>query len=856
MVALFEGGIFLRIVLNQEYLFLGIPKERQEKYYKRILDLSNAINNEGGITRKVIDQFKIKKMQGTETIFKFYLSNDGARCLMKYEESDNQIFDNEPGIVLLRAVEHDDQGKVGRAFDSKYQDYENFLILNEKEDQYIGKDQAFDDYLGKQYMKTIYTPSQISDHEFIEKMTQIDSRVMYKLSDSQLDVIKAQGPIFLLGCAGSGKTLIEVSKALKNAHHMDRQGYFTYTPMLREVAIEIYKKYESMKGIQGVTEFYCLKNFLLDQLGLNESQYVDFYRFETWYKTNRFESKYKWLSNIGTVNLWTEIRGILKGYIGNDFYRVLEINSMSELLKRDDIKMLLDENIIQRKLDSSTQYVISNSEKLFEYAEEFYPKLHQFLLDQDMTKPILDHYSYIYKIKQSYSLYDEDTRKQIHDFVTTIYQPYLDDNLLYDDNDLVRLLLKKVKTGDIELFDYVLVDELQDLTEFQVYVLTKLAKHPKQVLMSGDVSQIINPTFFKKGRMGVIFKNLFKTPLNMDLKLDENYRNSESIIAILSDLLQIRRETLGKYSDDIEEVSRELIKRVGLPFFVDTTVDDFLPILSTWIGIPRVAIIVASEDTKAKLKRELKIKGATNIYTVQEVKGQEFDKIITYDIISEHLDEWDFIMNYQVEKGGDLVDRYKYYFNLLYVAITRGKDNLFLFESDKHAKIIRELLPKFELLSDNIHDVMNLKEYDTKEHRIQQAVIHFNNEDYERARTYYLQLDNKKMAAICTALKHLKNGHFDEGVIHLYQFSEYHKKAYEYTERKSLKLFRMLLGDRTRQLSIHEITKLAENDSLIKLVKQYKNRSIYPRLFRDTLQLMNKIYQYKTEQQINSLIRG
>ena len=62
--------------------------------------------------------------------------------------------------------------------------------------------------------------------------------------------------------------------------------------------------------------------------------------------------------------------------------------------------------------------------------------------------------------------------------------------------------------------------------------------------MSGDVSQIINPNFFRLGRIGAIFRNLFNTELNKDFTLDENYRNSESIVDITKILLDIRQEKI------------------------------------------------------------------------------------------------------------------------------------------------------------------------------------------------------------------------------------------------------------------------------------------------------------------------
>jgi len=352
----------------------------------------------------------------------------------------------------------------------------------------------------------------------------------------------------------------------------------------------------------------------------------------------------------------------------------------------------------------------------------------------------------------------------------------------------------------------------------------------------------------------VSYLEIFGIDLNKDLVLDENYRNSESIVDISRMLLDIRRKTLGTYSEDIEEVSREIEKRIGMPFFVNTTDDQFLLILSTWIDIPRVAIIVASEETKRRISKHFRIRKETNIYTVQEVKGQEFEKIITYNIISEHRDEWDEIMSGRITKGSELVTRYKYYFNLLYVAITRGKNNLFMFESEKGLPILKEISHLFESLSQNIENVMNLKEYDTEENRLHQAQMHFKSEDYDRARTYYLQLDDKKMGAVCTGHSLIHKGKYLEGVQHLYQFPEYYDKAFQYTNTKELVLFHMILGDKTKKLTTEQISKILGTRTLMQMLTPYENRKeIHNRLLYDAIYLMTKIHTYRFTTNINKI---
>jgi hypothetical protein len=470
-------------------------------------------------------------------------------------------------------------------------------------------------------------------------MLAIDHKAIYKLSENQLQSINTYGPVFLMGSAGSGKTLVEISKALKNAHSPLKQAYFTYTKMLKDSADALYNQYSKHSGIVGKTEFFIVKNYMLDQLGISESQYMNLDRFLKWMNNRIYSSKYKLIHKIDQIDLWTEIRGLIKGYTGHDKYRILEFSNHDNYLSTEDIELLLDEGYIVRISGSQSKYYISNSLELSRYNLSNNHKFHEFLINTDISEPLLDRYSYINRMKGKYTRFNEEERTIIYDFVEEEYQSYLTKNNLYDDNDLARLLLKKIYEGKHnDKFDFLFMDEIQDLTEIQIFSLVKLVKDSSQVFMSGDVSQVINPTFFHDGRMGVIFKHHFNQTLNDSVTLRENYRNSENIVNVLDELLAIRRKTIGRYSYDIEEEVTDLEKREGLPIIVKVTKDDFYEIMSQWIGVPGVAIIVSNDETKRNIKKELNIKTETNLYTVQEIKGQEFDKIIAYNIVSDYSD--------------------------------------------------------------------------------------------------------------------------------------------------------------------------------------------------------------------------
>ncbi len=841
------------VIYNPDYLFQDVKDKHKIKLYKqRIAELASELEKKSSMTQDIIKRFGVKKMKGTNSIFKFELNRqEASRCLFKYQKSQDEIFINSQEIILIRAVTHDKQGLLGRRLDKEYHSFEQFLF---GDDDAVGSyelEQSINDSLGKNFMKIVNYDNNFID-EFIEEFNQVNNEAIYKLSINQQKSLKESGPLFIRGSAGSGKTLVLVSIAAKNAHKDTDQIYFTFTPLLKNTAEKIYNKYKNMKGIIGQTSFFEIKDFYLKELNLVEGNYFSFIRFNNWYKRENFRGRYKDLRNIEVINLWTEIRGLIKGYIGNDFYRILTIKNINKYLKDYEIKELVSKRYIKKDKNSNSIYYITNSEELYKRING--TPLHYHLINQDQEEALLDDYSYLNEIKESYSLFNKKERKVVLKFVKDHYQKYLIDNKYYDDNDLARKIIIDVSKNNIKKYDFVFIDELQDLTEMQIIALSRLSKSPNNIVMAGDNSQVINPTFFARGRTGLIFRNIFKTTLNTTVELNENYRNSENIILVVNKLLDVREEKLGTYSEDIREVSVELDKKEGLPIFINLSKNEINNEISKWIGIPKVAIIVATEETKEELLKVNKIEGETNIFTVHDIKGLEFSKILTYNIVSEHQEAWEEIMSGEVEKGGDLVSQYKYFFNLLYVAITRGRENLFFYEDNKNTNIINEIRPLFLTINNKNVDVLDISDLDTIEDRKRQADDYFQEQDYNRAKTFYMRANDKVMSEISDCFNKLEIGETKLGAFVLLKYPDRFNEVVSYLRSDVDLLLYLIYNFKSNSKTIDELNETLGNLRLRTLLKDFKNidDEAYSVLLKYTLELLSALKSRK----ISNLING
>ena len=99
------------------------------------------------------------------------------------------------------------------------------------------------------------------------------------------------------------------------------------------------------------------------------------------------------------------------------------------------------------------------------------------------------------------------------------YETWKKNNNLFDTQDLIRQV--KVEYKNIKLLDYLFLDEVQDLTINQIYLLILITKYPK--VYAGDTCQTISQiNRFRFCDLNNIFINL-KIFYQMLLKLKEVY---------------------------------------------------------------------------------------------------------------------------------------------------------------------------------------------------------------------------------------------------------------------------------------------------------------------------------------------
>lgn len=298
-------------------------------------------------------------------------------------------------------------------------------------------------------------------------------------------------------------------------------------------------------------------------------------------------------------------------------------------------------------------------------------------------------------IKQS--IFTSDKR----DVVYTIYLKYLDwlkESNLFDINlvsfEHLSLINKK--------YDYLVVDEVQDLTGVQLNALMKSLNTPGNFILTGDSNQIVHPNFFSWSKI----KSYFYTQGQVDGQiqvLQTNYRNSKQVVDLSNKLLKIKNTRFGSIDRESNYLINTISEQRGEVVLLNN--DDKIKneLNNKTQNSTHYAVIVSDNQYKEQARKYFK---TPLVFSVQEAKGLEYENVILLNFISAHPAAFNEIINgvkpedlnvetlnysraaNKEDKDGEV---YKFFINSFYVAITRSIQNIYLFESEINHKALHLL---------------------------------------------------------------------------------------------------------------------------------------------------------------------
>lgn len=330
-------------------------------------------------------------------------------------------------------------------------------------------------------------------------------------------------------------------------------------------------------------------------------------------------------------------------------------------------------------------------------SHKLYEEFKGVLTGSNVEKEFLSRHEYeALGVKQSVFLAGE--RPEVYSFFEK-YLQFLKESNLYDINMISYQWLPLVKP----IYDFIIVDEVQDLTTVQLHLILKSLKKPENFILCGDSNQIVHPNFFSWSSVKTyLYKSELKgKEINI---LKTNYRNAPAVTALANKLLKIKTSRFGAIDKESAYLVNSISKKNGEVVFLQSNDKIKAELNQNTKGSTKFAVIVMRNEDKAEARKIFK---TPLLFSIHEAKGLEYDNIILVNFISDNHKEFREItegvnpadisngQSIKFSRGKDKTDKsldvYKFYINSLYVAITRAVENLYLLEASPKHEILKLL---------------------------------------------------------------------------------------------------------------------------------------------------------------------
>ena len=255
-------------------------------------------------------------------------------------------------------------------------------------------------------------------------------------------------------------------------------------------------------------------------------------------------------------------------------------------------------------------------------------------------------------------------------------------------------------------YHFVVIDEVQDLTNVQLALVLACLKQPGQFVLCGDSNQIVHPNFFSWAAVRALFWNGLageaaqRQALSV---LQANFRNTRSVTRLANTLLKIKQARFGSIDRESNFLVHCASLQEGAVRLLPAHAAPLRELDAQSRASVQHAVVVLRDEDKAAAREHFR---TPLVFSVHEAKGLEYPHVILYALVSgqraAYAEVCDGITLADVEgdaleyrrardKGDKSLELYKFYVNALYVAMTRAVESLVLVEADTSHPLLRLL---------------------------------------------------------------------------------------------------------------------------------------------------------------------
>ena len=290
------------------------------------------------------------------------------------------------------------------------------------------------------------------------------------------------------------------------------------------------------------------------------------------------------------------------------------------------------------------------------------------------------------------------------------YSQYLTDNNEYDFDDLIVEATKIVKeSAYIKKFRYIIIDEYQDSSYIRFNLIKKIVNYNNSYFMAvGDDFKSIYKFSGSDIGLFINFQNYFKN--GHILKIQTTYRNSQELVNVAGNFIMKNKKQIRK-----EMKSNSHIRKPIKIVYYEKEEADFYKLCLYLKRNNKCNILVLGRNnndinnyisSKVKITEDKRIilkddsKMNINYMTMHRSKGLECDDIIIINLKDDALGfpskmEQNKILEYiRKDTKKDFLEEER---RLFYVALTRAKNNVYLFTPRLKSSIfVKELIKNYK----------------------------------------------------------------------------------------------------------------------------------------------------------------
>lgn len=274
------------------------------------------------------------------------------------------------------------------------------------------------------------------------------------------------------------------------------------------------------------------------------------------------------------------------------------------------------------------------------------------------------------------------------------YRAWLQDEGLFDMN-LTSFAWQSLAEP---VYDFIVIDEVQDLTNVQLALILRSLKRPGQFLLCGDANQIVHPNFFSWSAVKSLF---WQDPALAERQtlsvLRMNFRNAQTVTRVANALLKVKHARFGSIDRESNFLVDPVSTTVGAVEIMPDKDSVKRMLDDRTRASAEVAVLVLRDEDKAAARKVFR---TPLLFSVHEAKGLEYPSVVLFNLISSNRTTFSAICEgvspgdleadaLTYSRAKDKTDKsleiYKFYVNALYVALTRATKHVILIEADtKH----------------------------------------------------------------------------------------------------------------------------------------------------------------------------